>query len=556
MATASPAPLPAAPGASQPVRWWQRLGIRATLVFALVTLASVTVFVVVTLRAQQRYLTSEVLRGAVQFSDTIKASTYHFMLADERAGAYRTMEAIGRLEGIEKVRMLNKEGRVTYSTDSSEVGRMVDKGAEACYACHAAGQPIVRLNVPSRSRIFTRNGHRVLAMITPIYNEPGCSTSACHSHPRERQVLGVVDVAMSLQDEDEAIASLRRSTLLFGGLGVLALAATVGLFIRGYVIRPLGEMVRATERIAQGDLDRRLPVRRDDEIGLLASSFNAMIDSLRQARGELHDLNESLENQVQERTTALREAQAQLIQSEKMSSLGKLAASVAHEINNPLSGILTYAKLLVRLHEEGEMTEKVRESCTRNLRLVQRETERCSAIVRNLLDFARQRTPMLKELDLSAVAEEALSLLAHRLMMQNVVLEKSLPPLPLVKADFGQMRQAFVNIALNACEAMNAGGRLRVASRQAGGMVEVEFEDTGPGIPPEHLSRILDPFFTTKEKGTGLGLSVVDGLIDRHGGKLDIRSQVGVGTTVVVRLPIAGGGSPAPRADDGTVETV
>jgi len=558
MPTTEPDPTSAVGGPSQRIQivWWKRLGVRATAVFALVTLASVTVFVAVTLRAQQRYLTSEVLRGAVQFSDTIKASTYHFMLADERIGAYRTMEAIGRLEGIEKVRMLNKEGRVTYSTESREVGQLVDKRAEACYACHAAGQPLVRLNVPSRSRIFQHNGHRVLAMITPIYNEAGCSASDCHAHPKEQQVLGVVDVAMSLAREDAAIESLGRSTLLFGGLGVLALAASVGLFIRGYVIRPLGEMVRATERIAAGDLERRLPVRRSDEIGGLASSFNGMTDSLRQARSELHDLNESLERQVQERTTALRDAQAQLIQSEKMSSLGKLAASVAHEINNPLAGILTYSKLLVRLHEEGEMTDKVRESCTRNLRLVQRETERCSAIVRNLLDFARQRTPMLKELDLSAVAEEALSLLAHRLMMQNVALEKSLPPLPLVRADFGQLRQAFVNIALNACEAMNAGGRLRVVGRQAGQMVELEFADTGPGIPPEHLSRILDPFFTTKEKGTGLGLWVVDGLIDRHGGKLDIQSEVGVGTTVTIRLPIAGAGPPAARGTGGAMETV
>ncbi len=179
----------------------------------------------------------------------------------------------------------------------------------------------------------------------------------------------------------------------------------------------------------------------------------------------------------------------------------------------------------------------MREACARNLRLVQRETERCSAIVRNLLDFARQRPPTLKDLDLSAVAEEALSLLAHRLQMQNVVLEQDLQPLPTVRADFGQMRQAFVNIALNACEAMVGGGTLTVRSRAAGGMAVVEFADTGAGIPPEHLSRILDPFFTTKEKGTGLGLSVVYGIIERHGGKLEISSQVGVGTTVIIRLP-------------------
>jgi two-component system, NtrC family, sensor kinase len=534
------------------VQWWNRLGAKATAVIIFVTVACGTVIVVMGLRTQQQYLTAEVVRGATQFSDTIKASTYHFMLSDDRMGAYRTMETIGKLEGIEQVRMLNKEGRVTFSTDRSEIGRMVDKRAEACYACHAAGQALVRLNVPSRSRIFARNGHRVLAMITPIYNESSCSSAACHEHPADRQVLGVVDIAMSLEDEDHAVAALRRSTILFAGLGIAVLAATVGLFVRGYVIRPLGEVVAATGRIAAGHLDQRIGMRRTDEFGQLAASFNDMTASLQQARGELQRLNESLERQVQDRTAALKNAQAQLVQSEKMSSLGKLAASVAHEINNPLAGILTYAKLLIRMHEEGEMTDKVRDSCTRNLRLVQRETERCSAIVRNLLDFARQRPPSLKDLDVSTVLEEALSLLSHRLMMQNVELVKDLPPMPLVKADFGQLRQSFVNIALNACEAMNKGGTLTVLARARETTVEVLVSDTGPGIAPEHLSRILDPFFTTKEKGTGLGLSVVYGIIERHGGRLDIKSQVGQGTTVIVELPIAPAGA-SPTADAGGV---
>ncbi|RPJ84713.1 MAG: HAMP domain-containing sensor histidine kinase, partial [Acidobacteria bacterium] len=367
----------------------------------------------------------------------------------------------------------------------------------------------------------------------------------CHAHPAEQQVLGVVDVAMSMKEEDEAVASLRRGTITITALGVLALATFGALFLRWYLTRPLAELAAATARIAQGDLDMQVPVRGTDEIGLLASSFNAMTGSLRGARGELQQLNESLERQVSDRTSALRDAQAQLVQSEKMSSLGKLAASVAHEINNPLSGILTYSKLLIRMHEEGELSEKARESCVRNLRLVQRETERCTAIVRNLLDFARQRPPTLKDIDISAVVEEALSLLGHRLQMQNVTLVKDLPPQPHVNADFGQMRQAFVNIALNAAEAMNRGGTLTVRSRVRGAMVEVEVTDTGQGIPQEHLSRILDPFFTTKEKGTGLGLSVVYGLIERHGGHLDVSSEVGVGTSVLVRLPIAGGAAPA-----------
>ena len=186
------------------ILWWNRLGVKASAVITLVTAAGLTVFVALNLRAQRDYLTAEVLRGAAQFSDTIKASTYHFMLADDRANAYRSMETIGRLKGIERVRMLNKEGLVTFSTDRSEIGLLVDKSGEACYACHAAGQPLVRLNVPSRSRLYQRDGHRVLGLITPIYNEPSCSTAVCHEHPPAKQVLGVVDIAMSLEDEDHA----------------------------------------------------------------------------------------------------------------------------------------------------------------------------------------------------------------------------------------------------------------------------------------------------------------------------------------------------------------
>jgi two-component system NtrC family sensor kinase len=536
---------PRAPAPLLGVQWWNRLGVKATAVIILVTVGCGSALLVMGIRAQQRYLTAEVVRGAAQFSDTIKASTYHFMLADERMGAYRTMEMIGHLQGIEQVRMLNKEGRVTFSTDRSEIGRLVDKRAEACYACHAAGQPLVRLNVPSRSRIFPRNGHRVLAMITPIYNEPSCSAAACHEHSPDKQVLGVVDIAMSLETEDRSVAALTARTTLFASLGIVLLGGTVGLFVRGYVIRPLNELMAATERIARGDLAHRVSMQRTDEPGRLAASFNEMTASLQAARGDLQRLNEGLERQVEDRTAKLKEAQAQLIQSEKMSSLGKLAASVAHEINNPLAGILTYAKLLIRLHEEGEMTDRVRETCTRNLRLVQRETERCSAIVRNLLDFARQRQPSLRDLDVSAVVEEALALLAHRLTMQNVSLVKDLPSMPSVKADFGQLRQSFVNIALNACEAMGQGGTLTVTARVVGRTVEVVVADTGAGIAPEHLSRILDPFFTTKEKGTGLGLSVVYGIIDRHGGRLDITSRVGQGTRVVVTLPVAPEAGPA-----------
>jgi two-component system NtrC family sensor kinase len=276
---------------------------------------------------------------------------------------------------------------------------------------------------------------------------------------------------------------------------------------------------------------------------VLASSFNHMTRSLRRAESEIRTLLEGLERQVEERTAALRSTQNQLIQSEKMASLGKLAASIAHEVNNPLAGILTTAKLLLRTLQEGPLDERGQAGFARNLKLVERETHRCTAIVRNLLDFARQREPALKPVDVNACAEEALSLLRNQMAIQGVALESRLGDLPPVQADFGQLRQALVNVLLNACEAMPGGGTLAVSSRPGadGASVEIEVRDTGSGIAPEHVSQIFDPFFTTKEKGTGLGLSVVYGVVERHGGRLDIESAVGRGTAMRIRLPAASG---------------
>ena len=531
--------------------WWNRLSFRLTAVIALVTLLATAGFVAVALRAQHEYLTREALNGVARFGDTIRASTYHSMLSDQRATAYQTMDAIGRLEGIEGVRLLNKEGRITFSTDRSEIGALVDKRAEACYGCHAAGQPLVRLALPSRARFFRRGEHRVLGMVTPIYNEAGCS--ACHRPPETQQVLGVVDVSVSLARIDEEMSILRRRTLLVWLLAVVVLAASVGLFTRRFVVTPIAALAEGAQKIGQLDLDQRVRIRSVDEIGLLSTAFNEMAGSLKRAREDLRSLNESLERQVEDRTAALKDAQAQLIQSEKLSSLGRLAASVAHEINNPLSGILTCAKLLIRIQEEDEPGAKARETSIRNLKLVQREAERCGAIVRNLLDFARQRPLSLDSVDVNQTADEALSLLGHQIAMQGIALERRLGAVPRIRADFGQLRQAVVNVALNACQAMPDGGTLVVTTDAltGGAWVRMTISDTGPGIPPDHLPRIVDPFFTTKEKGTGLGLSVVHGIIERHGGKLEIDSSAGRGTTVIFKLPAS-----APAVDPPAGEPV
>jgi two-component system NtrC family sensor kinase len=451
------------------------------------------------------------------------------------------MDTIAKQEGIEKVRIFNKEGRITFSTQRAEIGSLVDKRAESCYACHAAGQPLVRLALPSRSRVYAApSGHRVLAMVTPVYNEPRCSDAACHAHPPEQQVLGVVDVGVSLAGIDHSLASLTERTLGLALAALLTIALGVVFFANRVVMRPAASLLEGTRRIAQGDLEHRIPAGPPDELGLLADSFNRMTDSLQEARTEIEDLMNGLEQQVEQRTAALRGAHKELLRSEKLASLGRLAASIAHEINNPLSGILTFAKLLIRTLEDGAEDQDAKDQCLKNLRLVERETARCTAIVRNLLDFARERPLTLTGVDLNQVLSEALSLLEHQLALRGVSLDKHLEPLPAIQADFGQLRQALVNVVLNAADAMSAGGQLAVSSGADAEGVEVVVTDTGVGIPPEHLARIFDPFFSTKNKGTGLGLSVVYGIVERHGGRLEVKSEVGQGTTVRMRLPLSG----------------
>ncbi|MEO8587254.1 MAG: ATP-binding protein [Acidobacteriota bacterium] len=521
----------------------KHLDFKLTGAAAAVSLATISIFAFLSIRSQREHSIGEVIRGAALFSSTIASSTRDLMLEDQRHDVYRIMEAIGRLEGIEKVRVLNKEGRIMFSTNAADIGASVDKDAEACTACHAAGQPIVAPTTTARSRMFRSNGHRVLGMVTPIYNEPACSTAACHVHPPEKHVLGVVDIGISLKEID---ASLHVQTLQMAGgaLGaVIVLAALVSVVARRIVFRPVAELVEATQRVGHGDLSSTLTVHAPDELGILANSFNEMNASLARTRRDLEHLTNDLERQVEDRTAALKSAQEVLARSEKLASLGQLSASIAHEINNPLAGILTFAKLMTRMLETGPPDDATREKCLRNLSLIERESGRCTVIVRNLLDFARVRPLELKVFDPVRALEEALTLAAHKMQIQGITVVKKLEGTSLVNADFGQLRQAFMNILLNACDATPSGGTVALTSHVFPGSREVEISvaDTGSGIPAEHLSRIFDPFFTTKEKGTGLGLSVVYGIVEKHGGSMRVTSATGQGTTMTIRLPLTEG---------------
>ncbi len=241
--------------------------------------------------------------------------------------------------------------------------------------------------------------------------------------------------------------------------------------------------------------------------------------------------------ELSESVKQLKESQEQLIQAEKLTSLGQMAASIAHEINNPLSGVLTYTKLLIKQIDTNRYSK---EDALVYLGKIEQAVTYSSKLVRNLLDFSRQSPPKFWEVNINEVVERSLDLAVHSAELQHVEVVKELSALPIIMADFDQLQQVFTNLLMNAVQAMPNGGKLNIRTSVDGSHIKIEVQDTGIGISPENMRKLFTPFFTTKRetKGVGLGLAVSHGVIQRHDGSIEVGSKEGEGSTFTVRLPI------------------
>ena len=504
------------------------------------------------IRLHRQNLEEATYAAGDRITETVKRSTRFGMLNNGSDEIDQIVTSIGSQPGIEKISIFNKAGEIKSSTDEHELFTRVDKTAEACSACHSHDTAAAQSNsaIPhqlsraERMRIFTdRNGQRTLSVIKPIDNEPACSDGGCHAHSPDTKVLGMINVRMSLDAVDSAINTSRRQMLLSLAGAVVLLSGLFATLIWVMVHKPVAKLIAGTNHVAAGDLEYKIKIRSRDEVGELAHSFNRMTGELKRANVEINRWNRTLEERVEKKSLELQQAHEHVLRVEKLASIGKLAAIVAHEINNPLAGILVYARLILKRLSRNGAAGVVDDETQKNIETIAAESARCGEIVKGLLQFSRQAKPQVKPNDLNAIISESVRLVRHKIDLSGAAaITNCDPELKDIDCDEQQIKQALVALLINACEAVHPGeGVITISSRYlaAARAAELRVMDNGVGMDEQTKQHIFEPFFTTKEqgKGVGLGLAVVYGIVTGHGGQIEVDSSPGSGTTFVIRLP-------------------
>ena len=523
------------------VRVGNSIGVKFFLLLILLLVLAFGIVIYVNIYFLTSLFREDAFSNAIQVSNIIKRAAYHSMLENRRDDLTNTIQSIGK-EGIfEGIRIYNKVGGISFSDRPEELGQFADKKAEQCYVCHAEEPAKGVVPTKDRTRILiSPKGYRILGLINPIENGPESFNASCHAHSPKEKLLGILDVKISLEEGDKKIIGTRNKMILYSAILILLTALLKGGFIRKMIHNPIKKLNNATKEVANLNLDHKVDIHSRDELGNLAHSFNKMTDQLKEANEAVQNWSSQLENRVKEKTQELEKTQSQLIAAERMASMGELSAMVAHEINNPLSGILSYAKVSSKLLNRENINAEILESIKHNLTFISNETKRCGNIVKSLLVFARKTSGDFKEEHLNIIIDNSIKVIDHSVEMQELMLVKELDQEnDVIQCDAGGIQQVLVALIVNAIEATPRGGKITIKTdfQSEKDRIRIMVTDTGKGIPDDVLPHIFEPLFSTKAKNTGLGLSLVYGIVEQHTGVIDVKSKVDEGTTFTIILP-------------------
>jgi two-component system NtrC family sensor kinase len=484
-------------------------------------------------------LINEAVKDAAGYSDLIKKSIRYDMLTFDREAIQRTLDDLKSAIDVKGIKLVSSTGRISHSSAHSEIGRQIDRTARECNGCHVDGRsPSGNLAGTGQWTTYQgAEGYTVLTFIDPIYNEPSCSQAACHVHPPDQQILGILESDFSLASVDKNIQTQMVNTTVYAFALMSVISAILYLILSKFVLKPVSALSKAMGRVAQGDLERTETAVSQDEVGQLVGSFNEMTQELKTSREKLQNWTESLEKEVAKKSDELKKSQDKLIHAEKLAAMGRLTADVAHEIRNPLTAIGGFARILQK-KAAGEKEKKHAE-------IIVVEVARLEKILKDVLTFSSDVRYHLEKHRVEDFVFDVVNIFEHTCSEQSVTVavavEKDLPP---VLIDREQVRQALSNLITNALEAMPRGGALSITagSEFLNGVryVYIKVFDTGRGVDENKLSLIFEPFFTTQERGrsTGLGLSITRKIMEEHGGFIKAEGTKGKGSTFSLYFPL------------------
>jgi len=496
------------------------------------------------------YMKSVISENGNNIGHLVEGALYQSMLENDQTSLQRVLDQINTMTGIDNVSMYDKNNNLSYTSISNESHSHSDPD---CISCHQnldeMFSPLEKSYriVDATSECEMNPGSpksRNLLIRSPILNSPSCYTAACHAHSANEQVLGSVIIKMPLQQLDNAIQKSSTNFFLLASLLTVLLILFLIYFTNKKIKSPLNQIIVASEAVTRGDRSKRLEIKPNQlsDMQMVSHAFNEMLDNIQSATLELENWSQQLEYKVQKKSEELGQAQNELINIERIASLGKLSLSVAHEINNPLSGILVYAKLLQKQLGNPNLDQEKINNMLKHLRLIESETKRCGDIVKGLLDFSRKDQDGFETKHLHEILIDTFELMNHTLKIADIHFISDLnAKKELISCSPNQIKQACLAILVNASEAVAKNGQILVRTLNSDdNHVTIEFTDNGVGIAQEDIPHIFEPFFSTKGKtnGIGLGLSIVHGIVQSHKGKIEVKSERGKETTLAITLPL------------------
>ena len=487
-----------------------------------------------------------------QVSSIAEGALYYSMLENDKAMLQRELDIISTMSGIDEVNMYNEHNQLAYSSLSAD---FAENRNPNCNDCHADLSSMFSykekeyriIDGQAECGVFQNQGSdRNLLIRKPILNESSCSTADCHAHNEEEEVLGYLLINLPLNDLDSFVDRSSNDFLMLAFLITGIMISVLILFTRRRIKDPIHSIIKASEAVSKGDTSIRIKLEPHllDDMRLVSLAFNNMLDHIDRSTEDLQNWSQQLEYKVQKKSEALSEAQNELIHVERIASLGKLSSSVAHEINNPLSGILVYSKLVHKQLNNSVFYHPKKESILKNLKLIETETKRCGDIVKGLLDFSRKDRDDFELINIHNILDETYALMTHTIKMADITFSRDYGAKnDKVFCSPNQIKQACVALLVNSTEAIRENGEITIRTLNSDAEhFRLEIADNGGGISEQELPHIFEPFYSTKREssGIGLGLAIVHGIVENHKGRIRVNSSPEKGTVISIILPLSG----------------